>query len=120
MKFQNVLVVAALGVAASGCSKKNADHASTLNDVVLHKTADMRLGEGPDALYARTCGYCHGHNLAPILLGRQLPDEMTKAFVRTGKGAMPAFRPTEITDDQLDELAEWIAKSPPRKGDYGK
>ena len=26
----------------------------------------------PDYLYARTCGYCHGHNVGPIIRGRAL------------------------------------------------
>ena len=79
------------------------------------------LGERPpQAVYAKTCGYCHGSNVGPILLGRSLPPEAIKAIVRSGQNAMPAFRPTEITDTELDGVAAWISTSRPSAKEKGR
>ena len=79
--------------------------------------AAQKLGEypaprAPQVVYAQTCGYCHGRNVGPIILGRQLPADYIKAMARGGRNGMPAFRPTEITKGELDGLAVWISASP--------
>ncbi|MEL1251294.1 c-type cytochrome [Aurantiacibacter gilvus] len=73
----------------------------------------------PEYLYARTCGYCHGHNIAPIIRGRSLPPAVIESIVRSGMGAMPAFKPTEITDNELDALAEWLSQSEADPEEHG-
>lgn len=65
----------------------------------------------PEEIYSQTCGYCHGVNVGPVIRGRNLPPALTKAFVRMGPNAMPAFRETEITDAELDALATWLQQS---------
>ena len=65
----------------------------------------------PQFIYDRTCGYCHGHNVGPVILGRRLPAVVVSALVRSGQGAMPAFKPTEITNQELAALAAWIEAS---------
>lgn len=74
----------------------------------------------PQAIYATTCGYCHGHNVGPILLGRKLPPKLVTFMVRHGKGAMPAFRPTEISEGELAALAGWIAAAPAAPKEHGQ
>lgn len=73
----------------------------------------------PQYLYARTCGYCHGHDIAPIIRGRSLPPAVVSAIVRSGMGAMPAFKPTEITDTELEALAQWISQSEADPEEHG-
>ncbi len=73
----------------------------------------------PEYLYDRTCGYCHGHNIAPIIRGRNLPAPVVSAIVRSGMGAMPAFKPTEITDTELDALAQWVSQSEADPEEHG-
>lgn len=73
----------------------------------------------PEYLYARTCGYCHGHNIAPIIRGRSLPPAVIQSIVRSGMGAMPAFKPTEITDTELLALAEWLSQSEADPEEHG-
>ena len=51
-------------------------------------------GEKPDALEART----------------DLTPDVTKTFVRGGVSIMPPFRKTEITDQELDALAAYLAR----------
>ena len=65
----------------------------------------------PEAIYAKTCGYCHGQHVAPVIRGRAIPVEMTAAIVRRGQRAMPAFRPTEISNAELKTLALWLKAS---------
>lgn len=74
----------------------------------------------PEAIYAKSCGYCHGHNVGPVIRGRGLPVETVTAFVRRGQGAMPAFRPTEISDEELTALAKWIAASKTDPKEHGQ
>lgn len=74
----------------------------------------------PQFIYDRTCGYCHGHNIGPIILGRNLPAPVISAIVRSGNGAMPAFKPTEITDAELAALAEWISTADADHTEHGE
>lgn len=78
--------------------------------------AAQKLGEpqgarAPEELYAKTCGYCHGKNVGPVIRGRELPAEAITLMVRSGPNGMPAFRPTEISDTELNALAAWISAS---------
>lgn len=65
----------------------------------------------PEVIYARTCGYCHGARVAPVIRGRKLPADLITTYVRSGPRAMPAFRPTEISNAELAALAKWINAS---------
>jgi mono/diheme cytochrome c family protein len=75
------------------------------------KLGQVESERAPDALYAKTCGYCHGKNIGPVIRGRALPAEAIKRQVRHGQNGMPSFRPTEITNSELDALAKWITAS---------
>jgi hypothetical protein len=66
----------------------------------------------PEKVYAVTCGYCHGANVGPVIRGRNLPAAYVVTMTRNGRGAMPAFRPTEITHAELASLSRWIEASP--------
>lgn len=74
----------------------------------------------PEAIYATNCGYCHGHNVGPVIRGRKLPPQLVEYMVRNGKGAMPAFRPTEITPAELAALATWINRSEADPKEHGR
>lgn len=87
--------------------------------------ASQELGKpmpqrSPQETYRQTCGYCHGANVGPIILGRGLPADATKQFVRNGMNTMPAFRPTEITPAELNALADWIRASKADPKEMGK
>lgn len=74
----------------------------------------------PEALYATNCGYCHGHNVGPIIRGRNLPPQLIEYMVRNGNSAMPAFKPTEVTPAELAALAEWISRSAADPKEHGR
>ena len=65
----------------------------------------------PEAIYAKVCGYCHATRVGPVLLGRDLPLDYVMMTVRSGRNAMPSFRPSEISNAELAGLAHWIAHS---------
>jgi len=73
-----------------------------------------------EKVYASTCGYCHGRNVGPVILGRGLPAVAIEAMVRNGLNAMPAFRPSEISDVELVALAAWVSTSAANAQEHGK
>lgn len=81
------------------------------------KPTEAEVIRAPEKIFADTCGYCHGHFIAPGITvireirGRNLPPALVKTYVRNGVGSMPAFRFTEISDAELDSLAVWIESS---------
>ncbi len=58
--------------------------------------------------------------MGPLILGRRLPAPVIAALVRSGQGAMPAFKPTEITNQELAALAAWIEASPSDTTEHGQ
>lgn len=77
------------------------------------------------AVFVKWCGSCHGPKTdapgtgalavkyggkVPPQLDRRtdLTPDLVKYFVRHGVSVMPAFRKTEITDAQLNELANYL------------
>ena len=74
----------------------------------------------PQKMYASTCGYCHGVNVGPVILGRHLPADYVRQMVRGGRNAMPAFRPTEISPAELDQLAQWVSAAPANPQEKGQ
>jgi mono/diheme cytochrome c family protein len=75
------------------------------------KLGQVEGARAPEILYAKTCGYCHGKNIGPVIRGRALPAASIRAIVRKGQNGMPSFRPTEITNRELGALAKWISTS---------
>lgn len=70
--------------------------------------AKERSGE---LVYRTICQYCHETGVGPQLRLRQLPAVYTTHVVRHGFRAMPAFRPTEITDQELERVAAFIERN---------
>ena len=108
-----VRLVAGAAWAAASQGAPKPDGASLVNQ-------DARLSKRPEGMYSRSCDYCRGANVGPVILGLQLPPGLTRSTVRAGQGAMPAFRPTEISDADLKGLSEWISNSPAETHDHGK
>ncbi|MCG7345112.1 cytochrome c [Sporosarcina sp. ACRSL] len=67
----------------------------------------------PDAFAHGQCIACHGGDLtgspmAPSLVGTSLSQDELHDIIKNGKGAtMPAFG-GKISDDQIDQLSEYI------------
>jgi len=65
--------------------------------------------DGTD-VYRRVCAYCHETGVGPKILGRHLPPAYVQKTVRNGYRAMPAFRPSEIDDRLLGEVADFVGQ----------
>ncbi|RIK94744.1 MAG: cytochrome c, class I [Burkholderiales bacterium] len=59
--------------------------------------------------YAKVCAYCHEANVGPVIKGRNLEVDYVRHMVRYGNRAMPSFRPTEIDDETLTQIARLVA-----------
>ena len=89
--------------------------------VPTSQASAQAAGEWRDAkqVFEKICVYCHqggdGHeaSVAQGLLGRQIPAEYVVHVVRNGLRAMPEFRPTELSDEELKSLGRMIQDSPP-------
>ncbi|MXO64822.1 c-type cytochrome [Altericroceibacterium endophyticum] len=88
--------------------------------LMSYQSGETPAPRPPEQVYAETCGYCHGKNVGPVIRGRNLPAATIKSFVRMGPNAMPAFRQTEITDDELDALATWLQHSEADPEEHGQ
>jgi mono/diheme cytochrome c family protein len=58
-------------------------------------------------VYTKVCAYCHETGVGPDIHRRGAPPEYARV-VRNGRGAMPAFRRTEIDDESLAKLMTFI------------
>ncbi len=59
-------------------------------------------------VWREACGYCHNDRVAPELRGTTLAAGVIVSAVRAGPGGMPSFAPSELSDAELEQLAEWI------------
>lgn len=73
-----------------------------------------------EVVYRQGCGYCHGRNVGPIILGRHLAVAYVRERVRAGVNAMPAFRPTEISEAELAAVAALIERSSADAEEHGQ
>lgn len=63
-------------------------------------------------MFELTCAYCHTTGIGPELRGRGLSSDLIVTLVRHGTRAMPTFRPTEFSDQELAALSQWLSLSP--------
>jgi mono/diheme cytochrome c family protein len=84
-------------------------------------TAHQEQGQ---KLYRSTCIYCHGEKVwGTFALERRLGADrgllekrtdlvaaLVKSVVRNGLGSMPAYRRTELTDADVDAIADYLTR----------
>lgn len=75
-------------------------------------------------LFQSTCLYCHGERVwGTFALQRRLGSDgllekrtdlvapFVKTVVRNGLGSMPAYRRTELTDAEVDAIADYLSRA---------
>jgi mono/diheme cytochrome c family protein len=105
---------------------------------VTAAAADTNLVERGDTVFQRLCAACHGQGRGddsepatmlpgtlalrlkyrgerPMLLEDRtdLSPAVLRVFVRNGVGSMPPFRPTELTDGDIEAIAAYLTRSRP-------
>ena len=71
---------------------------------------DARLQRGR-LVFDKWCYKCHAEGeggLGPSLNDKPLPKFLMKFQTRHGLGAMPSFTPQEISDEELNDLVDYI------------
>lgn len=61
-----------------------------------------------ERIYAKVCSLCHDTPVAPPLFGRNLSGAYIREVVLGGRGPMPAFRPTDFSDQELESLSLFL------------
>jgi len=122
MKQLIPVVTLALLFAVAGCSSETEEPAAVSQvAAAAMETTPTRSGE---QIYQRHCQACHaageGHPATLLLAEKYGPEKAVikgrkdltavyvKTIVRGGLLEMPPFRPTEITDGELDVIASYI------------
>lgn len=62
----------------------------------------------PEQLWRATCRYCHDNAIAQELRGAGLASQAIVTAVRVGPKAMPSFAPSQISNQELEQLAQWL------------
>ena len=127
MKRLSSLTPLVLMVFLTGCSNQGEESASAIPSAD-HQPAEVVItvaaGRSGEQIYQRHCQACHdpgaGHP-ATLLLGlkygadkalikgrQDLNADYIKTIVRGGLLEMPPFRPTEISDGELELIAEFV------------
>lgn len=78
--------------------------------LVTPVTLDARAERGR-AVFMTNCHQCHPGGeagLGPALNDKPLPEFLKKFQVRHGLGTMPSFSEAKISDEQLDDLMEYL------------
>jgi len=87
---------------------------------------DRTSHSAPEALFVEKCGMCHRQmGMGTVILARRMDpakamlekrDNLTKAYVvaavRNGIGNMPRISRGEVSDPQLEVIAQYLTKVP--------
>ena len=66
-------------------------------------------GRPPELVWNLTCKSCHESGAAPAILGMHLDAEQIKGIVRNGGLQMPPISDSQVSDAELDALADWVS-----------
>lgn len=103
-----------LGMIVTGCEAAPVTK-SPVGPVKLGKMPNQAYSAGHwrdgAQIYEKICSACHAQGVGPELRGRKLPPEAVVTIVRSGMGAMPAFRETDFNNGELESLTKWLEKT---------
>jgi cytochrome c5 len=102
-------VSGAPGRALGWCALALAFAAAPLPGGTAHAQAAGEWGSS-EQLWRETCRYCHDNHLARELRGAGLTPQAIVTAVRAGPRAMPSFLPSQISNGELEQLAQWVSQ----------
>jgi cytochrome c5 len=118
-------MVACAGNGEEAPAESKGRAATAQSDVATFGAQSADEGE---RLYGRECAFCHvGRNTGAMMLGRRLGKDKAelhrrtdldpgyvKAVVRNGIVNMPPLSKVEVTDQELDRIAAYLARKSKR------
>lgn len=99
---------AATTAPAAPAATKPAAPAATTGAAAPAKAGDVAAGQ---TVFQQNCNGCHPGGAAgvgPELKGRNLPDDRIRTQVRNGRGQMPPFPESKVSEQQLTDLAAYV------------
>lgn len=102
------------GMRMSSCS---APKEAPLSRVVEMPTEELQQGR---VLFNEYCASCHPGGMSGVglaIINKPLPKPLMEFQIRNGIGVMPAFGEEVLTDEQVDNIAEYLVYL--RKGKKG-
>ncbi|THH39884.1 c-type cytochrome [Neolewinella litorea] len=80
-----------------------------LAEVVEMPTEDLQAGR---IMFNNKCGSCHpgGRSaVGPSIINKPLPKFLVRWQIRHGAGVMPAFDEAVLTDEEVAQIADYVA-----------
>ncbi|WDF75119.1 c-type cytochrome [Novosphingobium sp. KACC 22771] len=123
--FVSALTLIAMPAAAQGPSAPKSANATPIATTALGAIFYGAQSANPgEKLFGQKCAFCHiGPSTGKFMLARrvpkgqaELPDrrdltaDYVKAVVRNGLVNMPTFTRVELTDRELAQVADWLAR----------
>jgi mono/diheme cytochrome c family protein len=99
------------GLAANGTCAADAARPALTGAEIFAQHCSHCHGPGDDHPGTRQLGDTRGADRALLEKRTDLHADYVETIVRHGLNAMPPFKPTVITDSELDTLAKYLAKA---------
>ncbi|WP_424494081.1 c-type cytochrome [Salinimicrobium sp. GXAS 041] len=93
------------GIAIFSCS---APKTKPYAEVVIMPTEDLQKGR---ILFDNYCASCHPEAMSGVglaIINKPLPKALIKFQIRNGIGLMPAFNEEQLSDEQVDNIADYL------------
>lgn len=104
-------VMAVLAIFAAGCSSRDAEGPPADATQSPSATQGVVESSGHALFITKGCAACHGQNAEGTTIAPALPghtEQMVKNQVRNPRFQMPAFGPAQISEEELDAIADFI------------
>ena len=116
--FRAILLVSALSALSFiivGCASESSTLAPTAAATPSQTPESTEETRGHQLFVSKGCAACHGQNAEGSVVAPALPghtEQMVKRQARTPRFLMPAFSQTQISDEELELIARYIAGLP--------
>lgn len=116
-----VCPIVGAGGTAHAAEKSSPESAVPATGVTLYEHYCISChGRGGGHPGTQNLAYLRGAEKAALADRGDLTPEYVRIMVRFGRGLMPGFRPSEISDEELKVLAEFLAKGPHPEETFSK